>query len=189
MKDITGVYMEAALVVDPHMGKTVMNLFPGEEIDVGQIVELSDEEILKYGLEIRNTPIFTYWCNGKFSHSECDKQVFENESELIQFISDIKQTNTIFCRCIRKNIHNNRYMICYHLVDKDYSKEESDMVLNLRKAIFNIALARKPKGKAMISVTNITANCYNDICSYIDEYTEWRDTNIAQILFEYESNK
>ena len=139
--------LAAVVVVDPHGGKTVNMLADGEELDVGQIEDLTREEIEEMGFVFKPNPVFLYYDENRLEVAEYGTKKFDNLDQINDYISSKK---IIFCRWIKRHRVNGNYvMSVFDEMSENFSLEKSNAIEELNLAIIKLQKIRLSEGKSV----------------------------------------
>lgn len=130
---------EEVYVLDPLNGKAppFVPSVPGEELDVGQVRDLTDEELIELGITVmkHKCPVFLYWYDNQFSVGEMSSRRFDSKEDVKLFFEN---TNHLSLGG-RFHTVKNVYVIRYKEFPYDYDNELSELTINFADSFRKLA--------------------------------------------------
>lgn len=157
-----GKFLLVTVLEDPHNGKTHFELLEGEELDVGQIEDFTDEQVIDLGVNLNKKPVFLYWLNLDLKVSESRSQKFESVADIKEFTS----TRQIYCRWIKRHKENLNCVMSFHEMPDGFDENINDLLNSLSGSIFNLMKELKPDGYKMGDTKQLVVDLYNKIKEY-----------------------
>jgi hypothetical protein len=155
-------FLLVTVIEDPHNGKTHFELEESEELDVGQIEDLSDKEIIDLGLKINKSPVFLHWTDMIRNVSESKTKKFNSLEELKEFISDKR----VYCRWIKRHTTKLNCVMSFHEMPDGFDEKMNDLMSQLSLSIFNLMKVVNPEAHRRGEWGQLTVDVYNLIKEY-----------------------